>query len=191
MEKVILELEGKELYEIPVVVAEGEFSSITKMIPVDGYVLVVAHLKATTFDVISNKAESAPASVKYYLGSSCPVVKNSLLKFNIGDRLKLPDHIDPTDGTLIPIFDSDNKFSPSIIKEAAKKDPMLVAANAIARAKAKTGFGLNVDEGAYSISQQLKNVSIAERNTLFKDTDVDLVIYYITHFSSILGKIYS
>ncbi|MFA5395147.1 MAG: hypothetical protein WC346_03930 [Methanogenium sp.] len=198
MKKIVLDFEGNEKYEIPVKVQDGEFASISNVVPVDGYVVVVAHLKVTAFDVVNSKVDKTPANVKYYLGSTCPAINESKLKLNIGDRVKLPENISQGDGTLIIFSDEDNKHSPSIIKSNVTKDPLLLIAKALMKSEAKSSFGLNTrslaDINLTSLEttiDSLKYQDSGKKMQLFKDTYIDMTSYYITHISTILGKIYN
>ena len=190
MKTVKLLFEGEELIELPVLYQEDNTESISKVIPSDGYVIVVGHLKAKTLDILANKAANAQASVKYYVGSISNTINNFDLKLNIGDRIKL----DNPEQSLVNLDDNTNQYSLNRIKQLAEKDPLLVAANAIVKNKDKSKIGLNIESvtDINSVMTLLKEQELsgkASSRTLYQDTYVDIVMYYLTHRSSIIAKI--
>lgn len=190
MKTVKLLFEGEELVELPILHQEDSNESISKVIPSDGYVIIVGHLKAKTLDILANKAANTQASVKYYVGSISDTINSFNLKLNIGDRIKL----DNPEQALLNLDDTTNQYSLSKIKQLVEKDPLLVAANAIVRNKDKSKVGLNIENvvDLNSVKQLLQEkdlVSKGSSNKLYQDTYVDIVMYYLTHRSSIIAKI--
>lgn len=195
MKTVKLQFEEGLIVELPVLNVidneSGKIESVSNMVPEDDSVIIIAHQKPTLFSVIGNTFTNTAIGVKYYLGSiSTTTCKDKILKLDIGDRVRIT-----SSDYLMSFEDSINKYSPSKIKHASDNDPNMVIANNVMRSKDKSKFGLNIQSDAdiNSIKDALQRKEIENGKgaltTMYKDSKVDVVSYYIAHRSAILAKI--